>query len=135
MAFRGAPLLLAALVAVVSGCGPSDGRVPIGGDVKFQGAPLANGTIQFAAVDGSSMTGGDIVDGQYSIPAERSVQPGTYVVRISSVKEGANPAEELPGDSRDARNLELIPANWNVSSEEQREIVADGDNRFSFEIP
>lgn len=132
---RGVPLLLAALAAVVSGCGPSDGRVPISGDVNFQGAPLANGTIQFAAADGSAMTGGDIVNGQYSIPAERSVQPGKYVVRISSIKEGAVPAEEAPGESLDARNLELIPANWNVSSEQEREIVADGDNRFTFDIP
>ena len=135
MACRGVPLLLAAFAAIVSGCGPSDGRVPIEGDVTFQGAPLETGTIQFAAVDGSSMTGGDIVNGEFSIPADRSVQPGTYLVRISSVKEGANPAEPLPGDSLDARNLELIPANWNVASDQQREIVAGGDNRFTFDIP
>lgn len=135
MAFRGVTVLFAALAAILGGCGPSDGRVPISGDVKFQDAPLPNGTIQFAAVDGSSMTGGDVVNGAFSIPAERSVQPGKYLVRISSVKEGAVPVEEAPGDSLDARNLELIPANWNVSSDQQREIVADGDNRFSFDIP
>jgi hypothetical protein len=135
MTFRGVPLLLAAVAATLSGCGPSDGRLPISGDVKFQGVPLANGTIQFVAVDGSSMTGGDVVEGEFAIPAERSVKPGTYVVRISSVKEGAVPAEEAPGNSLDARNLELIPAEWNVGSEEKREIVADGDNRFTFEIP
>ena len=135
MAFRGVTVLFAALTAILGGCGPSDGRVPISGDVKFQGAPLPNGTIQFAAVDGSSMTGGDVVKGAFSIPAERSVQPGKYLVRISSVKEGAVPVEEAPGDSLDARNLELIPANWNVSSDQEREIVADGDNRFSFDIP
>jgi hypothetical protein len=135
MAFRGVLVLFAAFSAVAFGCGPSDGRVPISGDVKFQGAPLANGTIQFAAADGSSMTGGDIANGEFSIPAQRSVQPGSYVVRISSVKEGANPAEAMPGESRDARNLELIPAEWNVSSEQKRDIAADGENRFSFDIP
>jgi hypothetical protein len=132
-----APLIATLALAVgFLGCSVSvDGRYPVEGEVKFQGAPLAKGTVQFVAIDGSSMTGGDIVDGKFAIPAARGAKPGEYVVRISSVDE-KTVVETMPGDAGPLPvSAERIPAKWNVESEEKREIVASSENRFAFDIP
>jgi hypothetical protein len=81
------------------------------------------------------MTGGDIVDGKFSIPAARGAKPGEYVVRISAVDE-KTVVETMPGDAGPLPvSAERIPAKWNVDSTEKREIVASSENRFAFDIP
>ncbi len=125
-------------VLCVAGCGgASDGRQAISGSVTLNGAPLEQGTIEFASVDGSQQSGGGITNGKYSVPAEQGLLPGKYVVRISSTEE-ANPGAPLgpPGpEAETVQNKQLIPPEYNTQSTLTAEVTEDGDNQFDFQIP
>ncbi len=130
-------LLLIALLSPVLGCGTdTGGRLAVSGTITLKGEPLESGTIQFAAVDGSLMSGATIAAGKYDIPAAQGLTPGTYTVRVSSVQEAAS-AEEAPGDSMDAeaQNTDLIPAEFNADSEVTAEIKDGSPNTFDLDIP
>ena len=130
-------LFLIASFSLWTGCGKdTNGRVGVSGTITLKGEPLDSGTIQFAATDGSLLTGATINDGEYEVPATQGLLPGTYTVRVSSVEEAAT-AEAAPGESRaaEARNKELIPAEFNVNSNVKAEIKEDSDNTFDLEIP
>ena len=45
---------LAVLLVVAVGCGRNTGKVSIGGDVSYDGQPVASGTIIFTPVEGRS---------------------------------------------------------------------------------
>jgi hypothetical protein len=79
LGFAGA-LLIGLSLAGCGGKGIKTGTVY--GKVTLDGQPLAEGTISFTAVDGSTPTaGGKITDGNYNVAA---VPRGTHKVLISS---------------------------------------------------
>jgi hypothetical protein len=130
-------VLFVALLSSLSGCGAdTGGRVGVSGTVTFQGVPLESGTIQFAATDGSQMSGATISAGKYEVPAMQGLLPGKYMVRVSAVKEAAAEVG-APGDSTiaDAKNQELIPAEFNVNSTITTEITSQAVNTFDLAIP
>ncbi|MCA9220365.1 MAG: carboxypeptidase regulatory-like domain-containing protein [Planctomycetales bacterium] len=135
--FRVVAMALVGIAVCVAGCGPDlGGRVPISGQVTLGGQPLNDGTIEFVASDGSSQTGTTISNGSFSLPEEKGLPPGSYIVRISSFEAGAAPEEAAPGDSSAIPEpKELIPAEYNVESNLTAEVTADGDNSFQFDIP
>lgn len=73
-----------------AGCGGSATVGTVSGTVTFDGQPLADGTIAFNSVDGSSPTaGGKITNGSYSV----EVSKGPQKVIINSAKVvGSRPA-------------------------------------------
>ena len=130
-------MLLIASFSFLLGCGPdTDGRVPVSGTITLNDKPLESGTIQFAAVDGSLLSGATITAGKYEVPAAQGLRPGTYTVRVSSVDEVAT-NEVAPGDSAaaEAKNKELIPAEFNVDSKVTAEIKDGSANTFDLAIP
>jgi hypothetical protein len=40
-----------------------------------------------------------------------------------------------PGGGTNIISKELVPADWNVNSKQERTVNKDGPNRFEFEIP
>mgnify|MGYP001236411468 CR=1 FL=1 len=128
-----AALLLCGLLV---GCGEKNelGRLRVTGSVTLDGKPLDQGTIEFAPTGETGVSGGAMItDGEYEIPGDRGLPPGTYTVRISSADEKSGEAEKLPGES-DAMAEERIPAKYNTESEITREVKAEGENKFDFKI-
>jgi hypothetical protein len=127
-----------AMALLLAGCGGGgvDGRYGLTGKVTLKGQPLAKGTIEFSAGQGGGpLTGGTIENGQYSIPAESGLKPGTYTVRISSVEEAGGAAPAAPGpESATQVGKELIPAEFNTNSTKTIEVKTSG-NSFDFAIP
>lgn len=123
----------------VSGCtgGQAEGKLPISGTVNLKGQPLESGTITFCSVDPQQqqMTGGQIKNGQFSIPAEHGLPPGKYRVRISSPMGGPTlKPEEAPGLPSGVAQ-DRIPPEWGIKSNQQVEVKAGQRNHFTFEIP
>lgn len=119
----------------LTGCGGSDGRVAVSGTVKFQGKPLDRGTIQFHPTDLSGkaqFSGADIVDGQYSVPANKGLVPGKYKVMISS-PDAIEKEESAPGESGPPAK-DRIPRKYNADSQEYVEVKSTGENKFDFDI-
>jgi len=84
------------------------GRVAIKGDIKLEGKPLLEGSIQFESLPGLQpgvITGGTIQKGTFSIAAADGLIPEQeYIVRIKSM-------EEIPG-SRPVTNDPLARADY-----------------------
>ena len=145
------PVLL--LATLLLGCGPGNplGRRAISGSVSLDGAPLDQGSIEFAPKEtrGGVGTGAMLLNGQYSIPTLKGLPPGKYIVRISS----AEPREESslkrptgpPGSGTSGpagpaafdmtgikRNR--IPARYNAESQLVVEVTEEGENKFDFKL-
>jgi hypothetical protein len=81
--FLGALTLLAA-----TGCGPDRGydgpeRFPLSGQVTFDGRPVDGGSISFIPKDKDGrVSGGQLVQGRYDVPAEMGANAGAYQVQI-----------------------------------------------------
>jgi hypothetical protein len=138
------------LMAVAwAGCSdPYGGRMEVTGSVTLEGQPLKDGLIMFSPLDQQDTpSGASIVNGKYDIPRQNGLKPGKYLVRLTSgdgktIARGARqdknaPKEQAaaPGGSTNIVSLDRIPEEWNVRSKQEREVKANGVNRFDFDIP
>lgn len=141
------PICLAVIVVcTLYGCGTGNplGRQAISGNVTLDGAPLDRGTIQFSPRRSSGGVGsGAVIDGgTYTLPAEKGLPPGEYLVRLFSAESveapvpAAPPTEsDLPPGFRPTKTgKERIPARYNVQSDLFVIVTTDGPNRFDFDI-
>lgn len=115
-------------LAAFVGCGKNDGLCTVEGTVTLDGAPLADGTINFGPMAGASgtATGAKIVNGKYSARASE----GEMVVNIHSQKKETTRDE----DGRESLNLtELIPAKYNQESE-LKASIGPGKNVCNFDL-
>ena len=128
-----AVLLLAVLMG---GCGQdTGGRLGVSGTVRFQGAPLQTGTIEFASADAKQLSGSMIADGKYSVPADKGLTPGKYTVRISAAQDaGAAPTGPPGPESMTEQAKALIPPQYNVDSTLTAEVTEGGSNVFDFDL-
>jgi hypothetical protein len=124
-------------VPLLCGCGQGveeSGR-PVSGQVTFQGKPLDRGSIAFYPAEGQgTLSGGQITNGQYTVSAEKGLEPGWYDVRISSTEGGPPPSDELPGEAT-VIPKERIPAEYNSKTTLKVEVKETGENKFDFKIP
>ncbi|WP_150106129.1 carboxypeptidase-like regulatory domain-containing protein [Rubinisphaera brasiliensis] len=109
-------------------------RQSVSGTVSLAGDPVITGLIEFCPVGNEGVSSGaSIADGEYSIPSAKGLPPGDYLIRISSAGEEAVASKEMPGEAK--LQKELIPASYNVNSQEIRSVSAGEKNIFDFEIP
>lgn len=128
-------LLITSLLIVAAGCGSKGpARFAVSGTVAYKGEALKSGAIQFEPLEtGQGSAGGaPIVDGQYTIPAERGLAEGNYRVRIYSGTTGEAP-KEPPGPGVPIA-AERIPVRYNVNSELKASIRAGADNTFDYQL-
>jgi hypothetical protein len=136
---RNSSLLLAICVSGLVGCGPHTDRLPVGGKVSLDGQPLDQGSIRFASSGGGKVvsSGAVIKDGEFQIPREKGLPPGTYHLEVSSPNTKVPPVayRAAPGEPASPPTApERIPAEYNVDSKKTVEVAADKDNNFEFDI-
>lgn len=97
------------------GCGhrSSIERVPVEGNVTYNGLPIANGQIQFLPLDGTpgNAAGSPIVAGKYAVANKGGVPIGKHRVVI----EGYQPPP--PTADPDAGRVQFLPDKFNRRSE------------------
>jgi hypothetical protein len=137
-----ASLLLACLIASLSGCGRSyGGRKAISGTVKLKGEPVNDGTIDFLPISGDQATksGAQILNGSYKIPAEFGLLPGKYRVSITAGDGRTRadaPADQPPGPTgANIVSKDRIPKEYNIESTQEVEVTEKGPNVFNYDIP
>lgn len=126
-------LTLSLAVAVMVGCGGSDGPDlgTVEGKVTLDGNPLAKATVTYSPVDGgrqSFATTDD--DGYYSLkhtPSRDGALIGKHKISITTATSTTN----ANGD--DVETPEKLPAKYNAETELEREVEA-GSNEFNFEL-
>jgi hypothetical protein len=131
-------LLAVLALCAFAGCGNSQNRNEVTGDVTLGGRPVEDGIIQFAPLDGQGTgDGAQIVNGKYRIPVEKGLAPGKYRVSIYA-GDGRSGAGDASPDSPYAGTKpgkERVPANYTERSDLVREVTAGGPNKFDFNIP
>ena len=131
------PFLALGLLALL-GCGPRSDRLAISGSVKLDGTPLDGGSIRFTSLSAEKKlaSGAMVQNGEYNIPQEKGLTPGTYHVEISAPDNAAPPimVRATPGGPGIPTQPERIPPEYNVDSKQTIEVTADGDNHFDFDI-
>jgi hypothetical protein len=104
------------LLPLSAGCGSRDGleRIPVAGDVTFQGQPVADGQIRFVPKPGTMtpLSIETISDGRYDTSRSGGVPVGTYRVEIRSF-DPKTPAPTGPGQPQ---RTQLLPARYNSGS-------------------
>jgi hypothetical protein len=125
-----------AVAAICSGC--SDGRLPIHGEVTFNGKPVDEGTISFEPADGNGpATGGQIVAGKYQLTGVAAPLPGKKIVRISAVRKTGR---KVRGDSFSPAGATVdevkryIPDIYNARSTLSCEVADHGPKQIDFHL-
>jgi hypothetical protein len=120
---------------LLAGCG-SD-RIPISGDVTFDGEPVLTGTIAFEPVDGKgAATGGKITDGKYSLVGDAAPQPGTKKVRIAATRKTGRriQAQFAPPGTLTDEIERYIPDIYNTRTTLTCEVSRDGSHQIDFNL-
>ena len=126
------------LLAAVVGCGETNAlnRQAIQGTVTLDGQPIPIGTIRFSPeLQTGVASGGPIANGSYSIRAVDGLPPGKYLVRIYATQPDNSSEEGMPpGLATEKPGIDLIPAQYNSSSELTCDVVDRNENRFVFDL-
>ena len=79
-------IFLAVLLLLFAGCGPRSDRLAVSGEVALDGAPLDEGSIRLTSTGNGKLfaSGAMIKNGNFHVPQEKGLPPGTYRVEISS---------------------------------------------------
>lgn len=96
------PLLFAILLLCSSGCGSGAGeleRFSLSGEVTFDGTPVPSGTMTLEP-DSSQGNQGPashalIQDGKYTLPRERGIVGGPYIVKLSGYEPAGAGVDDL----------------------------------------
>jgi hypothetical protein len=136
---RSSALFIVIVMLAIAGCGPRSDRLEVTGNVVLDGAPLDQGSIRFTSASGEKLiaSGAMIRNGEFTVPQEKGLTPGTYLVEISApdtsgklyVHPTAPGEPQLPPTAR-----ERIPAEYNSNSQQKVDVTADGENQFEFSI-
>jgi hypothetical protein len=127
-----------ALLVVCAGCGPGNplGRKAVSGKVTLDGQPVEQGNITFEPQKkGGVSSGGVITGGQYSIPKEKGLPEGKYLVRIFAASAASKPdPTQPPGPGAVLPAKELVPDKYNTKSTTIVTVTADKPAEFSFDL-
>jgi hypothetical protein len=130
--------LLALQLVALGGCGRRTDRMKVSGSVTLNGAPLDSGSIRFVSVGREKLmaAGATVLNGEFKIPKEKGLTPGTYHLEINAPDTKAPPVMvyATPGGPGIPTQPERIPAEYNVDSKKTIEVTADGPNHFEFAI-
>jgi hypothetical protein len=130
-------LALLGVSLVLAGCGAHTDRLPVSGKITLDGAPIDGGAIRFSSTGEKLIASGAAVNGgQYSIPAEKGLPPGTYRIEISAPDTSGKMIAARAPDGKPAgmAPAERVPDEYNSDSKKTVEVVAAGDNHFDFDI-
>ena len=131
------PCLLAMIAIAISCPGCGSGRVPIQGEVTFDGKPLEAGTISLEPADGNGpATGGEIVAGKYQLTGVAAPLPGRKLVRISAVRKTGRKVRD--GFSPTGAMLDEIerylPDIYNARSTLSCDVADNGSKQIDFHL-
>lgn len=113
-------LVFGGLLVVSLGCtgGNPDGRIPVSGTVTWEGEPIPAGYILFESTSGGKSSGGQIVDGSFSLVAKKGIPQGTYKVKITANRPSGRkiPDSDFPDQKIDEIE-QYIPKSYNDNSD------------------
>ena len=126
-------LIASSVLVCIAGCGGSDNRAEVSGEIRIAGQPVANGSIAFHPTEGNSgpTAGASITDGKYHIGRAKGVVPGKNLVKIRATEKTGRDFVRF-GEAVDGI-IQILPPHYNVQSTLVRD-VQPGSNVIDFEL-
>ncbi|MDR0610498.1 MAG: hypothetical protein LBG58_10345 [Planctomycetaceae bacterium] len=137
---RNLSILLMLMFLLIPGCHGNNpqGRITINGEVTLDGAPLTDGSVEFASQPGNSpsiTTGAPVKNGKFSIPAAQGLMAGqTYSVKFRAIVEVPETKVDTgaPMTSK-VETRDLIPPKYGSQSKETL-TVEKGKKHYTFNL-
>ena len=117
-----------------SGCGSGEQFQAVSGTVTVDGEPLKKGIITFFAIGEGSTSGGEVIDGSYSLAADRGPSPGKYRVEITGSRPTGKTEFDIDLKKKVDVEEQFLPPRYHAKSELTAEVVASGENKFDFAL-
>lgn len=119
----------------IGGCGAASDRAQLSGTVTLDGAALPKGSIAFRPVDsaGGPSAGSEIVDGQFLVPADKGVRPGTFRVEITAMRKTGKSYKDPVFGQTDVE-VQYVPTKYNVQSELTIDVPVESAEGLTFEL-
>lgn len=131
-------LLAPTICLALAGCGANSDLLEVGGNVSLNGVPLKSGSIRFTLMNNEKAVSAEpgIIDGRYATASGKGLPPGTYHVMISAVDENSPmvTVRDALGRPVTSAPADLIPAEYNTSSDKTVDVTPEGENQFNFDI-
>jgi hypothetical protein len=126
------PLICYIILALVTGCSDSTGRRSISGVVLVDQQPLKNGIIDYRPAAGHTgpTSGAMIENGAFSIPAEKGLMPGEYVVTVQAFKKTGRTIQ----DYQRGPIPEQIPIQFKEAGTLKSTVKSEGGNTFEYRL-
>jgi hypothetical protein len=128
------------LFILIAGCS-GDKRVPLSGTITLNGEPLPQASVKFIPVDQTiinTRTGANTdADGKFSLPKNRGLEPGEYIVSIYATVEYDTKTKELATvETPPTRILPkvLTPSEYNDKSAQRFTVTARGSNVYTCDV-
>lgn len=133
---RASAVAVVTVAWICGGCG--NARVPISGNVTFNGKPVDKGVITLEPADRNGpTTGGEIVDGKFKLIGNAAPLPGKKIVRISAVRKTGRKVPAgmpLPPGSMVDELEHYIPPIYDAKSNMTCEVSPDGSKEIDFAL-
>lgn len=135
---RTIPICCLMVLVLATGCGrKTSNRGAVRGEVTFNGQPIENGSILFAAMDGTDRvtTGGRIEKGRYRLSRDVGPSLGTNRVEIRATEKTGRMVQKVmaPAGEMMEETRSILPATYNNNSTLTAEIKS-GDNVIDFRL-
>ncbi len=109
----------------------------LSGSVRFEGKPLARGTVRFLSLDAENPKafGGYVNNGRYEVPAEFGLVPARDTVEFSSIH--SDDMERMLKARQRGEELEIkeaLPARYTRQSEVQVDLSSGGVLEVDFDL-
>jgi hypothetical protein len=127
------------LCVAIAGCGEPEysgaTRYPLSGKVTYDGEPIDLGSIAFLPTSGGDqrVSGGEIIDGAYSVEEARGANAGKYRVQIRWQKRTGKQVKDAWTDEMVDERAEGLPAKFHDSTELTAE-VSPAQRTFDFHL-
>lgn len=120
--------------SMLSGCGKSQ-PATLTGIVKFDGRPVAKGSVRLSPEDGTPGPGGlsPIEDGHYEISATDGLKAGKYLFMVYGFKETGRTIKVDEAAAPRPEEIQYIPRRYNDDSKESI-LLQPGDNTKNLDL-
>lgn len=128
-------LVLAALVPACLGCSSGAGLATVAGQVKINGEPVGEGTIDFRAADGKTATASAAIS-QGAYTCEVPPGPKKIVIRAYKVVGQERASQVDPNSPMIDRKEQVLPAKYSdeAATELKQEISSSGNRSLNFDL-
>ncbi len=128
--------VLIILLYFISGCSSEKQRLPIQGNITFNGKAVMEGSIQFHPLVPTEgfLEGAMIQEGKYKIPAQKGLLPGKYQVLVSAPDYKGKKPDPTAAPGAVYQSKELFPEIYNTKSTLAVEVTLQGPNNFDFHL-